>query len=505
MTNRVVKALTLIVSGLFLLCPAKTLVAQAPTLQFSTEAQKVYKQVTGLQKEYTRIGLVALERSDPNNQAAVFLAHLQDFLMFMMTEDPSRYTQLLKKAESRLEAISRVTGSNPWRAYCLGEMYLMNGIAAYKRNEIFLATRSFRSGVRLIRKGAADFPNFLPLQKDRHVIEALIGTVPDQYQWAAELATGMQADKDEAQALEAVYAAMKGSNYFLTKDAGFFLAIIYAHQYRKPEEAFRIASELISTEPDQPFLQFLFAYTAAESKGMQSEAIQLLQRALPTKESLTFPYLAYMSGKYKLNALDIPGARASLQQFLLKWQGSSYQSEAWQKMAWCALLEDDLETYHRFMTRTLKAPDSPMEGDQQAKKEARDKQVPHPVLLRARLAFDGRDPLRAKAILESIQSENLREQRFLLEYDYRMGRVLADLDKSDNNAIRFYTRAWTNGKGNKLHFACASALQLGDIYSDLRKPKEARRWYDRCLAEKPDIYRSGLHQKAKAGIRRLRH
>lgn len=502
MANRLKKALTLLVSGLFLFCTVKAGVGQAPTLQFSQEAQAVYHQVTGLQFANALTSLQKLHHADPHNQVSAYLGHLQDFLYYMLTEDPIRYDRFLKRAESQLASVNRITPTNPWRAYCLGEMYMMMGIAAYKRSELFLATRSFRSGLNYLRKGATDFPHFLPLQKDRHVVEALIGTVPNQYQWAAELVTGLEAGNDGAKALSDVYHSMQGSNHFLVMDAGFFLALIYAHQYRKPDLAHQIAISLQRSEPNHPFILFLFAYTAAES-GMPTIAIRALEKHKPGAGQAAFPYLDYMLGKYRLNNLDIPGARSAFQLFLLKWQGPSYQAETWQKLGWCAFLEGDHTTYQSYMARSLKAPISPMEGDQQARHEALEKQEPHPALLRARLASDGHNAARAKTILADIKPETLKASRFQLEYAYRYGRVLSELGETDP-AIHYYTQAWSKGKGGKLHFACASALQLGMIYSDLGEPSKARLWYDRCLAEKPAIYRSGLHQKAKAGIRQLR-
>jgi hypothetical protein len=501
MANRLKKALTLLVSGLFLFCTVETGVAQAPTLQFSQEAQAVYHQVTGLQSALASTSLQKLQLADPHNQIGAYIRHLQDFLFYMLTEDPIRYNQFIKRSELHLGTISQVAESNPWRAYCLGEMYMMIGIAAYKRNELILATRSFRSGLKQLRKGAADFPHFQPLQKDRHVIEALIGTVPNQYQWAAELVTGLEAGNDGAKALSDVYHAMQASNHFLAQDAGFFLALTYAHQYRKPDIAHQIAITLQRAEPNHPFILFLFAYTASEN-GMQTKAIRALEKHKPGAGQIDFPYLNYMLGKYRLRHLDIPGARLAFQQFLLRWQGPSYQAETWQKLGWCALLEDDHTTYHNYIARSLKAPKSPLEGDQQARHEALEKHEPHPALLRARLASDGHNAARAKTILAAIQPETLKESRLQLEHAYRFGRVLAELGETDP-AIHYYTQAWRKGNGGKLHFACASALQLGMMYSDLGKPQNARLWYDRCLAEKPAIYRSGLHQKAKAGIRQL--
>ena len=53
-------------------------------------------------------------------------------------------------------------------------------------------------------------------------------------------------------------------------------------------------------------------------------------------------------------------------------------------------------------------------------------------------------------------------------------------------------------------FACNSALQLGLISENQEYYEDAMKYFDVCLKMKPSIYRSQLHNKAKAGLNRIK-
>ena len=66
-----------------------------------------------------------------------------------------------------------------------------------------------------------------------------------------------------------------------------------------------------------------------------------------------------------------------------------------------------------------------------------------------------------------------------------------------NNAIQL-------GKKNDYYYACSSALQSGMIYESMNDKKNAKKYYDICLNIEPQEYKNSLHQKAKAGLMRIK-
>jgi len=47
-------------------------------------------------------------------------------------------------------------------------------------------------------------------------------------------------------------------------------------------------------------------------------------------------------------------------------------------------------------------------------------------------------------------------------------------------------------------------LQIGLIYEGQGEIGNARQYFQKCLGMKPEEYKNGLHQQAKAGLNRLK-
>ena len=60
------------------------------------------------------------------------------------------------------------------------------------------------------------------------------------------------------------------------------------------------------------------------------------------------------------------------------------------------------------------------------------------------------------------------------------------------------------GENSPAYFACRSALSIGNIFEELKKYDKAITYYEKCLEMEPSEYANGLHQKAEAGINRIR-
>jgi len=90
-----------------------------------------------------------------------------------------------------------------------------------------------------------------------------------------------------------------------------------------------------------------------------------------------------------------------------------------------------------------------------------------------------------------------------LEYRYRSGRIYLELGR-EYDALFAYKMAISSGTNSKEYYACAAALHAGQLYEQNGEFENAALYYQICLGMNPDSYRSGLHQKAKAGISRLK-
>lgn len=486
------KALTLWLSGLFFF-PA--LPDKSPDLHFTPQARETYQRITALQP--SRESLERLRSSEPDNAIHHYLEHLADFMEEMVHGEEPAYRSLMDEVATRSRSIRLGQPGSPWREYCLGRMHLMCAIAAYRRHERIHATRHLRAALTYIRKGQAAHPAFLPLQSDHTLLQALLASAPEGYHWALEKLTGVNPDARGLSRLAGHCRQLTQAGHFLAPEACALHLALLTHLDRRPDLALPRAEALLAEQPGQPLLRFMTAWIARE-RGLNDRCIVLLE-ALPAPER--FPHAERLLGRALLCRLESPPARAAFHRFLRQWGGGSYRAETWQFIAWSHLVEGDKGRALQSLQASAREPVHHLDGDAQARRQAARRELPQAALLRARLRFDGGYHAEALREISGIPPDSLTDPE-RREFHYRKGRIYQAMGQFEVAGTHLST-AWQDGRGEKDHFACAAALQLGYIHLDGGRVQAARLWFDRCLAEHPEDYRHGLHQKARAGLRAL--
>ncbi|MEO0728717.1 MAG: hypothetical protein AAFZ63_29545, partial [Bacteroidota bacterium] len=172
------------------------------------------------------------------------------------------------------------------------------------------------------------------------------------------------------------------------------------------------------------------------------------------------------------------------------------------KLAWAELLDGRPQAYQDYMELLLQRGTDAAGGDRNAQREAEEKDIPRVLLLQARLLYDGGYYDRALAKLRTSSEDNFSRFEHRLEYIYRKGRVLHGQEAYDD-ALAQYDRTIELGRDHEAFFACNAALQAGLIQEKRGNTASAIQYFQTCLRLRPDDYRTGLHQQAKAGLSRL--
>jgi tetratricopeptide (TPR) repeat protein len=208
-----------------------------------------------------------------------------------------------------------------------------------------------------------------------------------------------------------------------------------------------------------------------------------------------------MEGVARLNRLE-KGADHHLNRFLRETRGMHYIKEAYQKLAWYELVNDQPEKYLKYMEACKVHGASVIDEDLTALHEARLNRVPERHLLQARILFDGGYYEQARSYLEHEAPKTYSNPEFQLEYLYRLGRIHHQLGHSQQ-ALDYYEKTILKGKDEGYYFACNAALMSGFLYEKIDDVERAKEYFSLALDIKPDESRSSLHQKAKAGLNRL--
>ena len=279
-------------------------------------------------------------------------------------------------------------------------------------------------------------------------------------------------------------------------------AVITLYQRNDKEKAFQIIRDSDLDPSTSPLVGFLFA-KIAQRAGYNDEAIEYLESCPQGSEYKSFEYLEFLKGLSYLRKLD-PQAKLILEHFVKHFKGRLYIKEAYQKLAWSALvIDDNIADYKKYIALADRLGTNIVDDDKQAQKEADKGIIPNPEILKARLLYDGGYYQRAHNILVKNEHRFRYDENLNLEFYYRIGRVAQALNNFPD-AIVYFSQTIDKGANSKAYYACNAALQMGTIFEGQGDYKNAKKYFKKCLDMDPDNYKTGLHQKAKTGLDRIK-
>lgn len=480
-------------------------------LRSTVNGQKTFRVTAAIERAYDQIlsfhltdALHTIERiasEDSSNLMRYYLADLREFFIVFATEDEKRFAQYQEASEARLEAIKRGDETSPYYLYTQAEVHLHMSVLRFRFGENFGAATALNRGFKLLKRNERRFPGFAPNLKDLGMLRAGVGTIPDKYKWAVKLISSLEGTIPEGMAdLRRGIALGRESHHFMLREMHFHYALSLLHFDNKPQEAWEYVNALDLDPEDNVVDCFLLANIALKT-GHTTEVIGLITNLRKDPGRFPIPYLNYMLGVAKLYRNDADAGLYILK-FVQDFSGRNYIKEAYQKLAWHSLIHGDRDGYIRYMEQCLEHGAANTDEDKYALEEARRKEVPHPGLLRARLLFDGGYHTGALGALDSILLQNLNEVQ-KLEYNYRLGRVY-HVTGHPGKALTQYRTAIATGADQPYYYACNAALQAGQLCEEMGRIEQAGHFYTQCLQLHPEDYEASLHQKAKAGLNRIR-
>lgn len=469
---------------------------------FSAEAREAYDLATQLRLTEAKAKVAQIKITDPDNLTAYYIENYIDFFTIFINEDKKEFQRLEKAKDQRIKKIKEGDSSSPYHLFMQAEIKLQWALVRLKFEEYVTALFEIKSAYKLLEKNQKRFPDFVANKKSLAIMHAMIGTVPDNYRWGVKLLSGMDGTIAQGQReLEEVIDYGKKQDFIFEQEAVVLYAFLMLHLNNKSTDAWNIISNSNLDHKTSPLAAFALANLAMRT-GRNGEAIKILSERPTDSNYHSFHYLDYMMGVAKLRQLD-DDAAVYLKQYASNFKGQNYIKEAYQKLAWDAVLKNDTKAYHRYMKDCQQYGHAFVESDKNALKEAKEGLIPNTTLLKARLLFDGGYYQRAYDLLKEKSYADFKDLKSQLEFNYRLGRVTHQLRLTEE-AIHYYNITIDKGRKQSYYFACNAALQLGKLYESLKDYGMAKQNFKKCLGIYPEEYQSGLHQQAKAGLNRLR-
>lgn len=464
------------------------------------DIKSAYRAAVSLKLNEAKSIVQKIEKEDPDNLMRLHMENYIDFFTVFINEDKEEFDQLEKNRKKRIKKIEKHGDrSSPYYRFVLAEIDLQWATARAKFKQFFKASGEVFNAYKLLEDNQKRFPDFIATKKSLSAIHTLVETVPGVFKFLFGIKGSIQEGTKE---IEEVIAHMKNNEFLYKEEVSAIYAYILFYQNNKREEAWDYIKSCDLDPSTNPLASFLIA-SMAQKTGRNEEMIKALEVRPKGGEFQDFHYLDFLEGRARLYKLDSSSKELMLS-FTEKFKGRHFIKEAFQKLAWYELIiNDDIAAYKFYMKKCQSQGEDLVDEDKQALKEAKEKMIPNPDLLKARILYDGGYYQKAYNLLikRSFVLESSKSTQ--LEYYYRLARVTHAL-KNYIDALLYYGVSLEKGKEDKSYMACNAALQIALIYESQNDFIKSAEYFNQCLEISPKEYKNSLHQKAKSGLNRLK-
>ncbi len=473
----------------------------AQDMYWTPEARNAYQLITALRIDEGLTAVQLQSISHPDNLIWPYLEDYGNFLRIFVQEDILAIDSFFEASDIRLEQIEEVPITNPLSLMAQGQIALHQSALHLQQGKMIAAGTDINSAFKLLRKNQKLFPDDVANLRLYASLKVVFGAIPDKYRLLVQIVTSLSGTIEEGlEELEGILETTTPETNIFFKETVLYAALAEGRLNNNPEGGLALLKKYFGNTPDSESAQYLMSNMLI-ALGRNDEAIKVLSTASGIPGSVQIPFLDFMLGECKLFRGDAD-ANIYLKDFLVNHKGKHFIKEAYQKLAWYALLKGDKEGYRHYMQQILIKGSNKTDEDQQAMIEAETHAVPNPKLLRSRLYYDGGYYDKALAMMNEALYSTLVQHEQRLEYLYRKGRIL-QAQQSDAEALHYLMLTITTGQFERYYFACSAALQCGIIHEKLGSPPTARKFYNMCLEMEPEAYSTGLHQKARMGLNRV--
>jgi hypothetical protein len=481
---------------IFLTC---TVTARA-NFSFNANCIDAYKAIYSFRINEAKLLIQKEKEQNPQNGIIILLENYIDYFGLLASESKTDYDRLKDNRSARVSKLGNNEKNSPYYLFSQAEVYMQWGLLKAKFGDYFSSSMDLKKAANLLRDNAQKYPDFLPDQKSIGLINVIFGAIPSNLKSVTRF-LGMSGNvQGGIKQLEELRTTLPRTKYSFYKDeVAFFLCNIDIDILRNKNNYTRLASYLADMENNGLLKVYLQGYTALKT-AHNDEAIGFLEGAPKSNQYLDVPAIYYLLGNAKLNRLD-KDAPVFLNKYIRDYKGRNYIKDAYLKIAYFYLLENDIKKYDSSLQLVRSKGYTLDEKDQQALREANDDR-PDTDLLKARFYFDGGYYNKALAEIKNKNANNLELLRDKIELFYRLGRIYEKTDKL-NDALVNYQRAINLGKTSRYYYAANAAVRVGNIYEQKRDFNRAANFYNQAINMKDHEYQTGIQNEAKEGLKRI--
>jgi TolA-binding protein len=476
-----------LVACLFLCC---LLPARAQEWKFDATSQQAYDHVLNLQMDEARALL-----PNPKTPQQHYVLALADALELLITEDNEKFSEYEDNFEKRQELKTKLNSAPDM--FLQAELQLQWTFIYLKFGHEFDAALNLRGAYQVTDEIRKRFPNFTAVQKPSGLLDVIIGSVPEKYDWVLGLLSMEGSIELGLKELDNI----QNSDHALAFESSLLYALTRGFVLQQPHWALAEVKQDIAAYPSNKLALFLAASLAIKN-SQSEEALYYLNELNKHPKGLPLYYTDYLRGEVYLHKGDYMNAIASYRSFIGNYKGVNYIKDANYKIGLCYWLNGNAADAKAMFKQAKTLGKESSEADKYAARSMADSELPHIKLTKARYFTDGGYYDDARKMLASIAPQELPTKRDQVEFTYRKAR-LAHKTNDFAAARDLYLQAIKATGDEPWYFAPNACLQIGYISLDEKNIPQAREYFMRALSYKKHEYKNSIDSKAKSALAQL--
>ncbi len=469
---------------LFLFLP---MVLSAQQFAFDTRTREAYERVLDLQVESTHNMI-----PNPQTPQELYVVSLAEALELLITENPRNFSAYETNFEKRISRKSRK--DNVDDLALLAELNLQWTFVYLKFGKEIDAALRLRQAYISAQEVQKRFPDYEPILKTAGLLNVMIGSVPDKYNWILGL-LGMEGSVNTGLSQ---LKKLGGTNHPFAFESTLWHAFTTGFMLQQPEKAIMEMEYVLTIRPDNPLALFMMANFNMKN-GSSEEALKYLRPELAS----SIVYTSYLRGEVFLHKAEYRQAVHEYSTFLQHFRGQNYIKDAHYKIGLCYWLDGKQEEAIIAFREAESNGKEVTEADKHAAKNLASSELPSIPLTRARFFTDGGYYKEAEEIFNALDPASLRVKKHQVEYYYRKARLYHRLARNEE-ARENYLKTISMTGDEEWYFAPNACLQLGYMLTALGQTAEARRYFEHALSYKKHEYKNSIDSKARSALAQLK-
>ena len=487
------KAAALVCLFLFYALPPLAIAqkVQPKSWTFDEPVQKAYDLVLNLQ-------LDEAHQQIPRPQTAQehYVIALAEALELLITEDGEKYTEYEDRFNERLD---RKTKTNlPDDLFLQAEIRMQWSFVYLKFGHELDAALNLRQAYLTIQEIKRKFPKFESIKKSSGLLEIIIGSVPQKYNWVLGLLNMEGSTKTGFEELERI----RMSESPLAFEAQLIHALIQGFLLQQPNEGFQEIKNVLTNYPQNRLALFL-ASALAIKNAQSDEALTMLDSLSKQSQGLPLYYADYLRGEIYLYKAAYVHSITAYRWFINHYRGQNSIKDSYYKIGLCYWLNGNTNDAIATFKQAKAVGKEASESDKYAARSLAETELPHIELTKARYAMDGGYYDDAKLLLDSLRPPDLLTLRDQVEYYYRKARLAHKLNDLPT-AKTFYLQSIDLNGNESWYYAPNACLQMGYIAWADGDITLAKNYFKKALSYNKHEYKNSIDSKAKSALAQIR-